>query len=299
MNSSIKAGLAAQPLPLRWLENARGERMAFSEYPAAEPWLHLLISHGFGEHRGWYHHVAEALRGQGISTYTFDHFHHGESAGLRGDAPCYGALTEGLRLALEAGLMPGLAPGAKLGLLGHSNGALTVLRALGSLPPGRVSLVALSNPMLGLPCPLCWWAPILAALLGLAAPAMRVPMRTVPARLTADESIWPDYGRDPLRFRSFSVRFFKAMIGAARAARREANCQGLPLLLLFAERDPVVDGAATREWFERLNSESKKMISYASLHHELFNEREWEAVLRDLVHWLKERCGADSSPGTG
>ena len=95
MNSSIKPGLAARPPPLRWLENARGERLAFSEYPAKEPWLHLLVSHGFGEHRGWYHHVAETLRGQGISTYTFDHYHHGESAGRPGDAPRYAALTEG------------------------------------------------------------------------------------------------------------------------------------------------------------------------------------------------------------
>ena len=275
---------------LRWLEDARGRRLAFSEYPAAEPWLHLLISHGFGEHRGWYHHLAEALRARGVSTYTFDHYHHGISDGRPGDAPRYDVLIDGLRLALEKGLMSGLGPGARVGLLGHSNGGLTVLRALPSLPAGVVSCVALSNPLLRLPLRLSWWALPLVAVLGLFAPALRVPFRTVPKRLTGNSEIWPDYAGDSLRFRSVSVRFFRAMADAARAARREANCHGQPLLLLFGERDPVVNGAATLGWFQRLNSQHKKLITYPGLRHELFNEREWETVASDLVEWLKAQA---------
>lgn len=290
MSSSIRAGLAAEPPPFRWLEDAQGQRLAFSEYPAAEPWLHLLISHGFGEHRGWYHHLAEALRARGISTYTFDHYHHGISDGRPGDAPRYAALTDGLRLALEKGLMPGLGPGARVGLLGHSNGGLTVLRALPSLPSGVVSCVALSNPLLGLPLSVSWWARPLAAVLGLLAPKLQLPVNTVPERLSGNSEIWPDYARDSLRFRSVSVRFFGAMAAAARLARREANCHGQPLLLLFGRSDPVVNGAATLGWFQRLNTQQKKMIAYPGLRHELFNEREWEAVAMDLVEWLKAQA---------
>ena len=151
MSSSIRAGLATAPLPLRWLKDSRGQRLAFSAYPAREPWLHLLISHGFREHRGWYHHVAEALRGQGISTYTFDHYHHGASQGRGGDAPAYRVLTDGLQLALEQGVLPGLSPGERVGLLGHSNGGLVVLRAFASQSSPQVCFVVLSNPLLALP----------------------------------------------------------------------------------------------------------------------------------------------------
>lgn len=298
MNSSIRAGLASEPPPLRWLENAQGQRLAFSEYPAADPWLHLLVSHGFGEHRGWYHHLAGALRGQGISTYTFDHYHHGVSDGRRADVAQYGALTEGLRLALEKGVLPGLAPVARVGILGHSNGALAVLRSLNSLPTEAVSCVVLSNPLLRLPWPVSWWGPALAALLGRFSPALRVPFHTIPSRLTGNAEIWRDYGRDPYRFRVISVRFFKAMMSAAEAARKQANCQGLPLLLLFGERDPVVNSGATLDWFERLSTGRKHMISYPRLRHELFNEREWEVVVADMVDWLKVQLLSTGASGT-
>ncbi len=288
MNSSTRAGLSTDLPPPFWLKNRQGMRLAVSEYPAPRPWLHLVVSHGFGEHRGWYHHVAGALREQGISTYTFDHFHHGISDGRPADIPAFGVLTEGLRLVLEQGVGPRLPPGAPLALLGHSNGGLAVIRALGELPVGQVSCVVLSNPLLGLPLRTTLWGAALAGVLGLFAPRLRLPTRPVPERLTGDSTIWPDYDRDPYRFRSISVRFFKAMLFAAHTAYWEANCQGLPLLLLCGERDWVVDRFATRNWFARLESERKKLIAYPTLRHELLNEREWGLVVADIVAWLKQ-----------
>ena len=290
MSSSIKAGLASMPPPAQWLEDGQGRRMAFSAYPAPEPRLHLLISHGFAEHRGWYHHVASAFRDEGISAYTFDHFHHGISAGRPGDAPEYGVFTDGLQLALEQGVLPLRSPEVPLALLGHSNGGLAVLMALKHLPPKLVSAVVLSNPLLGLPRLMTAWGGVATSLLGFIAPGFKVPVRTLPWHLTGDRRLWPQFYRDPRRLRGMSARFFKAMTGAARQARQEADCQGLPLLLLFGERDRVVDRQATLDWFERLDSGKKERRSYPGLRHELFNERKWAGVVADAAGWLKGTC---------
>ncbi|MCZ6730624.1 MAG: lysophospholipase [SAR324 cluster bacterium] len=300
MNSSIEAGLATDLPPPQWLEDGQGQRMAFSAYPASTPWLHLLISHGFAEHRGWYHHVAQGFRDAGISTYTFDHFHHGMSDGRRGDVPSYDVLTGGLRLALQQGVLPRCGTEQPLALLGHSNGGLTVLLGLRELPPGRVSALVLCNPLLGLPPRMVLWGGVVAALLGWIAPAIKVPVRTLPWKLTRNRAIWPQFFKDPLRLRGLSARFFSAMITAAKQARGEADCAGLPLLLLFGERDRVVHRAATRDWFERLNTPHKDMIAYPKLRHELFNEREWATVVKDAADWLKEELASCSaSPHSG
>ncbi len=295
MSFSIRAGLAPDPQPLRWLADASGRRMAFSQYPARDPWLHLLISHGFGEHRGWYAHLAAVLREAGISTYTFDHFHHGISDGAPADVADYAVLTDGLRLALEQGVAPLKAPGAPLALLGHSNGGLTVLRALAESLPAAPSAVVLTNPLLGLPHRIARWGLPLARLLETFHPALRLPTPRKPAKLTGDRSIWQDYARDPLRFRAISVRFFTAMGRAALEAADRRRWGDLPLLLLWGGQDRVVDREASLRWFDRLEAPHKKLIRYPHLSHELFHETQWRAVAADVVAWLRGQVGAPAA----
>ncbi|MCH7477323.1 MAG: alpha/beta fold hydrolase [SAR324 cluster bacterium] len=285
MNFSARAGLVTDLPPARRLERG-GMGLLLSEYPAEQPWMKLLVSHGFAEHRGWYDHLARTLQAQGISTFVFDHFHHGRSDGESAAVPRYGVLVEGLLLALEQGV--GANRQLPLALVGHSNGALIILHALRRIAAGAVSRVVLSSPLLGLAPPLglleklpLWlarWLPVGA----------RIPLRPFPDRLTADPSVWEDYRRDPLRFRSVSLRFLAEMGRASRQARRRFDCLGVPLLLLCGELDRVVNPAATRAWFQRLRDVDKRMIVYRGLRHELFNETQWQTVVGDMVAWLRE-----------
>lgn len=297
MNSSGRAGLSTD-LPLtEWLGEGSALRLAFSAYPAEHPWLHLLISHGFGEHRGWYDHVARSLVAVGISVYTFDHFHHGISSGKPGDVRDYGQLTAGLRMALLQGVIPRCPPGAPLALLGHSNGGLALIRALPSLPVELLAGVILCNPLLGLRPKLAFWGMLTARLLEPVAPGLMVPFRATPSRLTSDESLWNDYKKDRLRLRSLSIRFFREMAESAGETATLASCQGLPLLLLLAELDFVVDKSATMEWFRRVDSPEKELIEYPGLRHELFQEPSWQSVLADAIGWLRRRKpGAVEAP---
>ncbi len=294
MNSSIDAGLTAPLPPDAWLAAADGRRMAFSAYPAQRPHLHLLISHGFGEHRGWYHHVARYLQAAGISAYTFDHFHHGISDGKPGDVSDYRVLADGVRLALAAGVLPRRSPGEAVALLGHSNGGLAILRALPHIAPGTVDGLLLSNPLLGMLPATEFWGMLSVRLLSLIHPGLMVVAPNHPARLSSNQSVWKDYRRDRLRLKWLSLRFFREMVATARKARDEASCQGLPLLLLCSQHDRVVDRSAPRDWFERLRAPGKQLIAYPGAEHELFNETIWRAVLADAAAWLKELASPPS-----
>ena len=289
--SSYKAGLA-DPLPTAiWLDDGHGGRVAFAAYPAPQPWLHLLISHGYGEHMGWYDHVARTLQAQGVSAYLFDHYHHGRSSGRPADVPDYAELVDGLRLVLQQGVQPQRQPGVPLALLGHSNGGLVSVLAVAALPQGTFDALVLCAPFLGFPPGLQRTMLPLVHLLGLLIPRFVLPVNGLPQLRTADRSIWPDYERDPLRFRGLSVRFVRAMLRALAQAWRAPTCQGLPLLLAFGEQDRVVDLPSALRWFERVESPDKELRPYPGLRHELFQEAAWRDVLQDVSGWLRARLG--------
>lgn len=290
MSSSTSPGLTDALPPVTWLDGPHG-RLAFYPCAAERPWLHVLISHGFAEHSGWWFHVAQALQAQGVSAYLFDHYHHGRSAGTPADAPDYASLVDGLRTVLDVGVTPRL-NGAPLVLLGHSNGALVSVLALATLPAEAVQGLVLCSPYLGLRPKVAWFAVPLACVLRLISVRLRVPLPVRPWRVTGYQPIWPQYKADPLRFRSLTVRFFLAMRRALRAARGVHTLGGRPLLLLQAGVEQVVSPEAIESWYAAVQAEDKSRRVYPGLHHELFNEGDWETVLGDLLGWCRARWGA-------
>ena len=286
MNSSTRAGLASDLPPTLWARGARG-RLAYSFYAARKPWLNVVISHGLGEHRGWWHHVAETLRRRGINTLTFDHYHHGKSDGVPGDVPNYDVLSDGLKLALAKGMEPRRRR-LPVVLLAHSNGALVALRTLPAIR-GRLAGLALCSPLLGLPAftlatgwPLAW-------LLALRNPRSFWPLKPRPWRVTRDRSIWPHYVADPLRLNRISARFFLAMARETRAVSRRSSCYGLPLVLFSAGQDVVVSRAAMERWFSRVQTRDKQRVHFPRARHEVFNDLGWAKAVELLTRWLAAR----------
>ena len=310
--SSYSPGLTENLSEPVWLEGSRG-RLAFHPYRAQRPWLRLLISHGFGEHSGWWHHVACALRERGISAYLFDHYHHGRSAGASADVSDYAVLVDGLRLALEEGIplredasgengpkkqgsgnQVSGNPHPPLVILGHSNGALVSLLALDGPLRNRVSGLVLSSPFLGMRFPMDLIGPPLEAVLGLINPSLRLPLTSRPKQLTGNRAIWAHYGADPLRFRNLTVRFFQSMVRTVREGRGVTGLGGIPLLLLSAGDEQVVGDRAASDWYGRLREPGKERRVYPGLRHEMFNEQEWETVLGDMVEWCRSRFDSQS-----
>ena len=288
-----KAGLAASLPAPEWLVPrdgpAAGMRLAFRAYPVSgqRARLHLLISHGLSEHSGWWQHVAQAFQARGISAYLFDHYHHGQSAGRVADVPHYDVLAAGLRTALEEGVLPRTG-GAPVVLLGHSNGGLAALWALPHVAAHLRALV-LSSPLIRMPWASHWLGLLPAQALSLAHPGAywQLPLR--PERLTSDASLWPAYFSDPLRFHKVSARFYLAMRAASNAVSARTDLRGLPLLLLGADADQVVDRPAMLAWYERAVSPDKTHLPHPGRQHELFNEVDWLHTVEEVVSWLDRR----------
>jgi alpha-beta hydrolase superfamily lysophospholipase len=284
-------GLAAQLPAPEWLHApdgpAAGLRMAFRAYPAAQPWANVLVSHGHGEHSGWWQHVALHFQARGISAFLFDHFHHGASQGRPGDVPRYEVLAAGVRCALEQGVLP-RAAGAPVFALGHSNGACAVLHGLDDIAPRLAGLV-LASPLIRMAWPMHWLPLLPARLLARRFPRAYLHLPAHPRILTTAEEIWPAYSADPLRVHKTSIRFYLAMRSGARAVAARTDTRGLPLLLLSAGRERLVSLPAMRRWFGRLETADKTRRHYPGHRHELFNAPDWERIAEEVVSWMRAR----------
>src|SRR5688572_25290238 len=83
----------------------------------------VLVSHGLGEHRGRYHHVAGRLTALGLRGAVLDHRGPGQSGGPRCDTRDVSEFTADLETLRRHTLVEG----APTYLLGHSMGGLIAL----------------------------------------------------------------------------------------------------------------------------------------------------------------------------
>lgn len=292
-------GLSRNPPSPKWLEGPHG-RLAFFPYPAPDPWLHLLISHGFSEHSGWWHHVAEAFRGRGISAYLFDHYHHGQSDGRPGDVGDFEVLAAGLAHVLREGVAPFRSGDSRVVILGHSNGALASLHGLVSPAPPEASGLVLASPFLGMRRPVAVFYPLMIKAVSLINPRFSFPIPRRPHTLTSNRDIWEHYDQDPLRFRHITARFFLAMRRALQKVSGAGLSLHLPLLVLASDSDRVVDVDEIRRFFQRVGCEDKTLKEFRGFGHELFNETRWEDVVSEVVRWAESRwrnSGAEKAGG--
>ena len=281
-------GLSRNPPNPQWLEGPHG-RLAFFPYPASDPWLHLVISHGFSEHSGWWHHVAEAFCEQGISAYLFDHYHHGQSDGAPGDVGDFEVLTAGLGHVLREGIAPFRGGGSRMVILAHSNGALAALHGLDSPALSEASGLVLASPFLGMRRPVAFFQPFFMKLMSLINPRFPFPIPRRPQNLTSNKKIWDDYGRDPLRFSHITARFFLAMRSALKRVHGSKFSLPFPLLVLYSHQERVVNLEDIRRFFQRVGCEDKTLREFNGFGHELFNETRWTEVVSEVVRWAESR----------
>jgi acylglycerol lipase len=249
----------------------------------------LLVAHGYAEHGGRYGNLVEAMVPRGFALYALDHRGHGRSEGPRGHVGRFAEFVadlHALRVRVEEEQR-----GKPLFLLGHSMGGLIAVGYLLSHASG-VGGAVLSSPALGIlnePSRAMQW---LARILSRIAPRISFQGNVEPEFLSRDPSVGRAYAADPLVHRRASVRFFSEFKRAIGNAHERAAEIVLPILVLQAGDDRLVDARATESFAKTLGSERKELQLYPGFFHEIFNETEKERVFADLDRWLAARLAA-------
>lgn len=253
----------------------------------AEPRGTLVIAHGFAEHGGSYTRTAEALGPRlDIDVLAVDLRGHGRSPGRRGFVKRYQELTDDLACALDWSVRN--QPDRPRFLLGHSNGGQVALRCV---LEGRAPIdgMIISNPALRIVIPVPPHKLRIGRFLLRYAPWVTLRGETSVELLSQDPEIQRTYLEDRLRHDRMSAPLFFGMVEGGAMLLERAGEIRVPTVMIVGGRDPIVDPAGAREFFDRLGSDDKTLLLYPKMLHEPLNELGREQVLDDVARWLEPR----------
>lgn len=243
----------------------------------------VVIMHGLGEHCGRYRHVARFFNQLGFAVRTYDHRGHGRSGGARGDVPNQHAILDDARLVIEDFQRNN--GGAPPLLLGHSMGGLFAARyATGKLSPLRG--VILSSPPLSIS--LKPVHKLLLKVLGALAPGLGIDNGLKTEFLSHDQNVVSAYRADPLVHPKISARLLTSMLAAADYANANVAALSVPVLLVYAGSDRIVDARGSAGFAAALPPAHGTVHRYDDFYHEIFNETGAERVFADVRRWLQK-----------
>lgn len=245
----------------------------------------VILLHGIGEHIGRYQHLFEYFNRHDFTVAAFDLTGHGRSAGPRGYAPNYASVLDDIDQFVQDARA--LYPSLPLFLYGHSMG--------GNLVANYVMRRAVKVDGVVLSCPGFLpramgprWKYLLASLFYRLLPGLTVSNEVDSRYLSRDRQVVEQYRDDALTHDRISLRFAIELIRAGKWALDHAEKFSLPLLMMQAGRDELVDADVNLQ-FARQVSGPCEIRLWAEQFHELHNEPEYEQVLAYVIQWMRRR----------
>jgi alpha-beta hydrolase superfamily lysophospholipase len=269
-------------MELEFQQASDGYHWRYSRYsPEKSPRATVVCVHGIQSHAGWYTRSCERLATAGYEVCFLDRRGSGQNSAERGDAPGFRRLLDDIAefIAKRRGARP-------IALLAISWGG-KLAAALQRRHPGLVDALALLCPgfcpKVGLP---------FAQRLAVAAVRVVRPRRLFDIPLTDPElfTAYPEALRfireDPLALRQATARLLVESTRLDAYLRWFPPRLTMPVLLMLAGHDRIIDNAATRQFVERITPAGPKVVEFPDAHHTLEFEP-GQPFLEDLLTWLK------------
>lgn len=239
----------------------------------------LVLSHGWSEHAGRYHNVAQWFAMNGYQVHALDHRGHGKSDGIRGHVDCwtdYARDLESLRQTIELDVQY---------LLGHSmGGMISVLHLLKY--PESFRAVALTGPAMdvsyAVPRIKVWLSKCMSSL----APTLRFKGDVDPAMVCGSEAVVTDYLNDPLNHGKVSARWFVKYLKLIEEVKASVNSISVPLAIWHGEGDSLVEPWVSQNFFESLPGPAKRHQLVEGALHEVLFEDDWEQTASEILDWI-------------
>jgi alpha-beta hydrolase superfamily lysophospholipase len=251
--------------------------------PAGRSRGEVIALHGIQSHSGWYESSCARLAAAGYGVSFLDRRGCGVNDRDRGDAPSFRRLLDDVAEFLARLPRPRFVVGISWG------GKLAV--GLQRRHPGLTDGLVLIAPGLypRVRPPLGERLRIAAARLLQPRRRFRIPLND-PALFTADPARREFIRNDPLALRDATARMLFESARLDVYLRFAARHVSMPVLLLLAENDRIIDNASTRRFVERFPTADRTVIEYPDAHHTLEFEPGGPPHLNDLLSWLEKRA---------
>lgn len=244
----------------------------------------FVIVHGAGEYHVRYDWTIKKLNQFGYHVIIGDLPGQGLTEGLHGHVNSFSDYKK----VVKKWIVSAKAYKLPVYLLAHSMGGLISIHLLMEQKEQYFpDIVILSSPCLGLVNKPSRAKEVLSYVLNVTMPRLRFPSNVPRGAGTKDEWMRKRDLEDTNLVRKVSVRWYRELNQAMERALHEADrFPNLPLYVMQAGNDLIVDKACVKAWFNRLDITNKYYKEYAGLYHEVLNEPEKNEVLADLLGFV-------------
>ncbi|MCA0984469.1 alpha/beta hydrolase [Halobacillus yeomjeoni] len=242
----------------------------------------VIIVHGAFEHSGRYDDLASQFHKDGFDVIYDDLPGQGRSPGKKGHIKSFHEYIETIQKWIEKA-----DPDKPVFLLGHSMGGIAVIRTMQKVKP-RVEGVILSSPAAGILNGAEKPMEIASYILNRLSPRLRVKASLQPNLITRNEKVILKDEDDDLILDKVSIRWYREFKqGIKEAFRHTDQFPDVPLLVMQAGDDRIVDVSKTKEWFHKIDLTEKSYKQWPGLYHEIFNEPEWPMVYEYSLNFMQ------------
>ena len=242
-----------------------------------DPRAVVVIVHGLCEHQGRYDYLTMRLNAQGYSVYRFDHRGHGRSEGQKIYYSNFEEIAKDVDVVVERAMEEN--PFVPVFIIGHSMGGYASA-LYGTMFPGKADGYVLSGA----------WTRDNKGLTAAAVASDADDLEYLPNELgdgvCSDPAVGRAYVADPYVIMEMSLGLFRAVNAGQKWMKENAAQFSDPVILLHGADDGLVDVSDSLEFFQDISSADKSLRVYAGLLHEIFNEYDKDAVIKDALDWL-------------
>jgi alpha-beta hydrolase superfamily lysophospholipase len=249
------------------------------------PKTRLVCIHGIQSHGGWYTRSSSQFAEAGHEVYFLDRRGSGLNSENRGDIPSFRRAIDDLAEFIQQLPTDGVPTfllciswGGKLGI-GLQYRHPKMVQGLILVCPGikyRVKTPFLTR-------------------LGITFSKFAQPRKEYliplndPKLFTSSEK-WQEFlQKDDLSLHHGTARLLSESVLLDIYLRRAKKHVHIPILLLLAERDQILDNPGVRAFVEKFPTPDKTIIEYPEAHHTLEFEPEGHAFVGDILRWIESR----------
>ena len=252
-----------------------------SYYRASSASCHVIILHGLQGHSGWFR-MGDLLAQNGINVLAFDRRGSGKSAGVKGHVNSYRDFYLDIDAAIS--YCEQLDPNKPIHIIATSFGSLIAF-SYQLFHPGKISSISLLTPVLyTLNNNQYSFTDKLKILFGSSDNYFPTVTKLEDYTSSIPNLEW--LKKDPLVCAKVTAQFLKATLKLRKYARKAVNEINIPMFLLLAKQDLLVDNSKAVEKLYDPYKGSKNLKFYDSKHVLEFSDY-MEEIALELSGWIK------------
>jgi len=250
----------------------------YNYWPARDDAPCVVYLHGLESHMGWFFNMAEYLNSKGANVYAFDR----RGSGLNKESCkdfCRRYISDDIRMFID--IVRKEHPDSKVFLIGLCLGGKIAVDFVNS-NPGCVDGLMLVSP--SLKSRLRFSFKDIFSILFKPNNMIKIPIED--SMFTSNEKYLKHIKNDPLRLHYIPACHLLELAKMDKSVKAAARNISLPVLMMLAGVDNIIDTGFAKRWYKKLPSKDKILSVYKDFHHLLTFEEEPEEVMKELSDWI-------------